>query len=211
MEYELDVAKAQPSLANVNIISSYNENNNTVDITVSGERNEDFVPCEEWTNLTVLLVEDNVLGYQISSELSPNYPHNGVIRSNVSAVWGDLVEWNGDKYEMHYSAILNNAWNKDNLRIVAFLSKPFTGDNYDEINVVNCNELYLKDEQTGIHVGDVNVDGAVDVADIATIISVMANGGASGSLADKADVNGDGTVDVADIATVISIMTGTVK
>ena len=53
--------------------------------------------------------------------------------------------------------------------------------------------------------GDVNGDGSVDVADIASIISVMA-GSASGSLAANADVNGDSTVDVADIATVISIM-----
>ena len=53
--------------------------------------------------------------------------------------------------------------------------------------------------------GDVNLDGSVDVADIATIISVMASGSAGDSPA-SADVNGDGTVDVADIATVISIM-----
>jgi len=53
--------------------------------------------------------------------------------------------------------------------------------------------------------GDVNLDGKVDVADIATIISVMASGSAGDSPA-SADVNGDGTVDVADIATVISIM-----
>ena len=50
--------------------------------------------------------------------------------------------------------------------------------------------------------GDVNSDGKVDVADIASIISVMANGEESAA----ADVNSDGKVDVADIATVISIM-----
>ena len=52
--------------------------------------------------------------------------------------------------------------------------------------------------------GDVNRDGTVDVADIATIIDVMA-GSATGT-AQGADVNGDGAVDVADIAEVISIM-----
>ena len=54
---------------------------------------------------------------------------------------------------------------------------------------------------------DVNGDGAVDVADIATIISVMAGDGGTATGA-QADVNGDGTVDVADIATVISAMAG---
>ncbi len=52
--------------------------------------------------------------------------------------------------------------------------------------------------------GDVNNDGAVDVADIASVISVMA--GTEEFTA--ADVNSDGTVDVADIATIIDIMAG---
>ena len=51
---------------------------------------------------------------------------------------------------------------------------------------------------------DVNGDGTVDVADIATVISVMA--GSAGDSPASADVNGDGTVDVADIATIISEM-----
>ena len=54
--------------------------------------------------------------------------------------------------------------------------------------------------------GDVNGDGAVDVADIATIIDVMA--GNSQEFKNRADVNGDKNVDVADIATVIDIMAG---
>lgn len=53
--------------------------------------------------------------------------------------------------------------------------------------------------------GDVNLDGSVDVADIATIISYMAGQSTSAS-AGMVDVNGDDVVDVADIATVISIM-----
>ena len=50
-----------------------------------------------------------------------------------------------------------------------------------------------------------NSDGNVDVADIASIIDVMAGGG-SNALKKRADVNGDGNVDVADIATVITRM-----
>ncbi len=57
--------------------------------------------------------------------------------------------------------------------------------------------------------GDVNGDGVVDVADIASIISVMAGSIVPGtSVSDAADVNGDGVVDVADIASVITIMAG---
>ncbi len=56
--------------------------------------------------------------------------------------------------------------------------------------------------------GDVNGDTVVDVADIATVISVMAAVGSDPVSARNADVNHDGVVDVADIATVISIMAG---
>ena len=61
----------------------------------------------------------------------------------------------------------------------------------------------LPDEEQPLK-GDVNGDGTVDVADIASIVSVMAGMAPS----DTADVNGDGVVDVADVSTVISIMAG---
>ena len=54
--------------------------------------------------------------------------------------------------------------------------------------------------------GDVNGDNTIDVADIATIIDVMARSADASSA--LVDVNEDGIVDVADIATVISIMAG---
>ena len=53
--------------------------------------------------------------------------------------------------------------------------------------------------------GDVNKDGAVDVADISAIITIMAEGGTA-EANPAADVNGDGAVDVADISAVITIM-----
>ena len=55
--------------------------------------------------------------------------------------------------------------------------------------------------------GDVNGDGTVDVADIASIIDIMAGATVpDASPSGAADVNGDGIVDVADIAAVIDIM-----
>ena len=64
---------------------------------------------------------------------------------------------------------------------------------------------YGSEKPAGQLQGDVNGDGAVDVADISAVISVMAG------TADypAADVNGDGAVDVADISNIISIMAGT--
>ena len=52
---------------------------------------------------------------------------------------------------------------------------------------------------------DVNGDGKVDVADIATVLSVMAGTAANVTQA-QADVNSDGKVDVADIASILTRM-----
>lgn len=54
--------------------------------------------------------------------------------------------------------------------------------------------------------GDVNGDTAIDVADIGSVIDVMA--GSTEYSKAAADVNGDGIVDVADIAKLISLMAG---
>ena len=51
--------------------------------------------------------------------------------------------------------------------------------------------------------GDVNGDYTVDVADIGSVIDVMATGG----YVKEADVNGDGAVDVADVGEIIDQMT----
>ena len=63
---------------------------------------------------------------------------------------------------------------------------------------------YWAQTEEPVKKGDVNGDTAIDVADISSIISVMA----AGSNNPSADVNKDGAVDVADISSVISIMAG---
>lgn len=56
--------------------------------------------------------------------------------------------------------------------------------------------------------GDVNDDGTINVADVTSILSIMA-GNQSGSLIQEAaDVNEDGTINVADVTSVLSIMAG---
>ena len=52
--------------------------------------------------------------------------------------------------------------------------------------------------------GDVNGDGNIDVADVATVIDVMSGNNVDNK--ETADVNKDGVVDVADIACIIDKM-----
>ncbi len=68
------------------------------------------------------------------------------------------------------------------------------------------NQPMLKVFMTNGIKGDVNGDGIVDVADIASVIDCMSGNGKVSK--ERADVNGDGRVDVADIAAIIDIMAG---
>ena len=65
-----------------------------------------------------------------------NYKHQGVLRSNISAIWGDELNWSDNKYEMNYSIKIDNTWNADKMKIVAFIG---TSD-----IIVNCNDMSLE-------------------------------------------------------------------
>jgi len=103
-----------------------------------------------------------------------------------------------DRYAIHSgtSSATNKYWTVDNDGTLLTTSTQLTAFPFRLIPLQKTKD------------GDVNGDGAVDVADIAAIIDVMAtvpDASASGN----ADVNGDGAVDVADIAKVISLMAET--
>ena len=71
----------------------------------------------------------------------------------------------------------------------------------------NVDRFRLTDQINGNTVNaDVNNDGSVDVADIATVIDVMAGIVTDADLCSRADTNKDGSVDVADISIVIDVM-----
>lgn len=70
---------------------------------------------------------------------------------------------------------------------------------YDGKESPNSNAFFYGKEVKG----DVNGDYTVDVADIGSVIDVMATGG----YVKEADVNGDGAVDVADVGEIIDQMT----
>ena len=156
---DIDCAKQEPSMAKLQVSGEYVEDQNEVRITVKGEKNEDFDSVEGNVNLTVLLTEDGIKGPQKDADAGKyiyDYVHNGVIRTNASAIWGDPVTWNGNEFEMKYTVKLEEDWVKDNMNAVAFLAKPFTGNNYDEIELVNCNDFALKDATITTEVVELN-------------------------------------------------------
>jgi hypothetical protein len=204
----VDYAKSQPSLAKLNVTAVYEENNRLLTIKVNGIKNEEFDAVEEYANLTVLLTEDGIVAPQNNREEGKyvnDYVHNGVLRTNVSEIWGDPVTWNGNKFVKTYTIKLDDEWVKDNMQVVAFLAKPFTGRNYEDIGLVNCNEFLLKNALPALR-GDVNGDGEVNVGDLVSVSNYMA--GDDSVSKDAADVNQDGEVNVGDMVVISNIMSG---
>ena len=145
-----------PSFADIYISCEYNKASRDLHVVVKGSRNEEFVPLQGYANLFVLLTEDDVIAPQWDQSNGVwilDYKHQAVLRTNVSAIWGDPVVWNGDEYVMHYTIHLNDEWNKDKMHVVAYLAKPFNGSNFTDIDVVNCNDFDVKDA-TAIFVED---------------------------------------------------------
>ena len=120
-----------------------------------------------------------------------------------TSYWKEVA---GKTYTEETATLIDLDATRDNPNAISF-----TLDNVEnQVTFTNTGEqqcviLYLEYHYGGNAVkGDVNGDGTVDVADIASVISIMAGDGSVPETA--ADVNGDGSVDVADIATIITIM-----
>ena len=81
--------------------------------------------------INILLVENGIIGFQ-----RPNYndfQHDEVNRLFVTEPLGDAVELSvTDSTYATYDVVVNEAWNVDNMEIVAFVS------NYDPDNCNNC-------------------------------------------------------------------------
>ena len=125
---------------------------------------------------------------------------NNVFRANAGRVMNVTLNVDKDMASGVYTARMNvvnlvEASDAASSRAFDMMRAPANADSWTSYSTIT-----IKTQKQG----DVNGDFTVDVADIATVIDVMA-GSADVSSA-SADVNGDGTVDVADIAAIIDTM-----
>ena len=136
-----DNAVSTPTFANVNINSDFDCDSRQLHVNVSGTRSSDFVNIEHEACLTVLLTEDSIFTEQqwYNEQLS-EFQHDDVLRARLTEQWGNPVEWIGDNYNMDFNFTIPDDWKPAKMHIIAFLSKPFNGSNYDEMDVINCND-----------------------------------------------------------------------
>ena len=184
-----------PSFADIHISSSYDNKSRILYIKVKGTRSKDFVLVEKWANLTVLLSEDKVvlpIYNDLTEEWDLNYEHNALLRTNVSAIWGDPIEWNDDQYEMNYQIKLKDGWVKDNMHIVAFISRPFTGSNFDDLYLINCNIFDVKESEIIQSIEPVNESLDLNFVNLLNSDSALSNTVIDNTYYNMDAANGDG-------------------
>lgn len=152
--YYLDETMAD---AKLDMTLTYDEGESKVIIVVTGESNKGY--DTENALLTVYLTEDNVKAKNQSG--ASKFYHQHVIR-DYNSNWGDALTWNDNKFSATYEFAVDEAWKKDDLKVVAFLNKHNTKNRLDN-RIENVTGKDLIEKPTAIEsVG--SADNAVEVA-----------------------------------------------
>lgn len=152
--YYLDETMAD---AKLNMTLTYDEGESKVIIVVTGESNKGY--DTENALLTVYLTEDNVKAKNQAG--ASKFYHQHVIR-DYNSNWGDVLTWNDNKFSATYEFDVDEAWKKDDLKVVAFLNKHNTKNRLDN-RIENVTGKDLIEKPTAIEsVG--SADNAVEVA-----------------------------------------------
>jgi hypothetical protein len=132
------------------------------------------------------------------------------MRYALNSVLGNDLNRNGDTYENVFNIIIPEAWNADNLNVVAFINRPLANGQAGKytdmfINQANKRKLGEFDEPSTM-TGDVNMDGEISIADVAKLIDYLIDNSVTPFSAEGADCNGDGVVDIEDAALIIDYL-----
>lgn len=148
---------SRPAFVSVGIESDYDESSRQLALKVSGERNGLFSKLYGEARLTVYLVEDSCVSRRQQSGGTPaDTIHNHVVREALTASLGDVVTWNGDRYEQEFTTTLPDTWKPEHLKVVAFIHRPTT-DGYSHCEVLNTESLNVATQTTaigGVHADD---------------------------------------------------------
>ena len=145
----LEFSRNMPAFADINISAQVDKSKRILTIMVEGDKNDEYDKLHSASLLSVYLTEDNIVAPQydeINGTWIADYKHKGVLRANVSNMWGDPVIWTGNHYKMNYTIQLDNNWDIEQMHIIAFMEDDLEGKATGK-PVINCNEMMLKDAE----------------------------------------------------------------
>lgn len=143
----LKYATLRPAFVSVVPVCSYDAVSRRLDITVDVEKDEVFDAQSAAPRLTVMILQDSILHHHQAGYSSSTFKHRHVYRASVTPLFGDLLEWDGNKAQAKYSYTLPEA----------IASELFYEEAYDK-NV----ELVARDVEVVAFVGNYNPDDCTD-------------------------------------------------
>ncbi|MBP3251580.1 MAG: Omp28-related outer membrane protein [Prevotella sp.] len=129
-------------------------------LTVSASGGRSTVFGVTPTRLTICVVEDHIeQRAQVSLETWPEFEHMGVLRA-INDTWGEVIDWNDNQFSVAKTFELSSDWNRQNLRVVAFVHDYDAADP-SRCEVENTAELSI---QTLAGIASLPVDHAATTA-----------------------------------------------
>lgn len=119
-----EVEKAIAGTPNIRLLLApkYNEKDRELKVTVYSKFLDEF---SDKYNLTVCLMEDNIVGKQAGTNGGENYLHRHVFRGTLNGAWGtelnDATITTDTEIIKNYSITLDEKFNADNCYIVAYV------------------------------------------------------------------------------------------
>ncbi len=140
----LEYATSRPAFVSVTPVCSYDAASRRLDITVDVEKDEVFDAQCTAPRLMVQILQDSILHHnQAGYSSSSAFKHRHVYRTSVTPLFGEELEWEGNKAQMKYTYVLPDA-------IESQLSH---SDKYD-----NNVDLVAQDVEVVAFVGSYNAD-----------------------------------------------------
>ena len=121
-----------------------------------------YVKEADTYRVTVLLLEDNITGYQNDGGRADNsYVHNDVARLAITSMNGERIEVSED-YQVvkkSFSGTVRSSWDPDNMKVLIYVEKPYgdrdkvDGVNSRVVNYGNYGDTYI-DNCRAVKVGE---------------------------------------------------------
>lgn len=127
---------SRPAMVGIAAKSSNVLRNMTVDLTLYIRKAGDY-------KVTILLLEDNIIGYQNGVSDSDSYRHNSVARAAITSIRGETVKIAEDNtvWNKTYSGTIPGKCNLDNLRVLVYVEMPYNEDDFKS-EVENAEYIY---------------------------------------------------------------------
>ncbi len=141
--------------AEISVSAVYNADGDMVRVTAKGERSREFTTNP--ARVTFFVIENNVEA-KSQAGASGTFIHQHVMRA-TNSVWGVEIPWNDDNtFEISRSISIKQAWDKENLEVIAFIS------DYDKYDY----SLYTIENVDGCKI---LTSGVEEVADTDEVVS----------------------------------------